>query len=101
MMPMVSNMKNSKFPAKDMNRRDLLKATGFGIGTVAAFTGIAAPAILSTPAQAANSTRQTRKTYSFGANQLDIYPARSPARLSDTGLAPVIAFVHGGAWRMG
>ena len=62
-----------------MRRRDFLF-----LSAAALAAGMLPPAAL-----AARST-----TVSYGSGKLDIYPAASAA-------APVVAYVHGGAWRAG
>lgn len=69
---------------KNLNRREILKVTG------TALIGLAAPAILTSTAQARNL-----KGISYGANKLDVYLPSNPVN------APMIAFVHGGAWKAG
>jgi acetyl esterase/lipase len=66
------------------NRRQFLK-TALG-----AISGIILPFSISGTADAA-----TTKNISYGPNRLDIYAPANPAN------APVVAFVHGGAWRAG
>lgn len=65
-----------------INRRDFTK---FGI----AFGAAASCGVLSAHAA-------SRQTFDYGPNKLDWYPARS-----NRSRAPVIIFVHGGAWALG
>ncbi len=58
-------------------------------------TGSAAGAMALTAATLGPALSATSKGISYGGNKLDVY---SPARASG---APVMMFVHGGAWRMG
>lgn len=61
----------------------------FVIGSVAALTGLSLPLLDARIAQA-----KTLSGISYGSNKLDIYTSGSDN-------APIIVYVHGGAWRMG
>lgn len=75
--------KNDMFE-KNISRRTALKYAG------STFIGLAAPALISSNAQA-----RTLKGISYGENKLDIYQPGNALN------APIIAFVHGGAWKAG
>ncbi|MFK7902942.1 MAG: alpha/beta hydrolase [Nitratireductor sp.] len=76
---------------KNLTRRDALKfttkATSMGL------VGISAPALLTNAAEA-----KTYKNISYGGNRLDIY---QPTNISSPHGAPIMIFVHGGAWKAG
>lgn len=69
---------------KDISRRDVIKFSAIGLA------GLATPALLSNAAQA-----KAYKGISFGGNTLDIY---KPTNATN---APIMIFVHGGAWKAG
>lgn len=69
---------------KDFNRRDAIKLSTLSLA------GLAAPALLTNVAQA-----KTFKGISYGNNKLDIYKPNIAQS------APIMIFVHGGAWKAG
>lgn len=69
---------------KTISRRDAIKLSTIGIA------GLSSPALLTNAAQA-----KTFKNISYGNNKLDIY---QPSNAQN---APIMIFVHGGAWKAG
>lgn len=67
-----------------ISRREILKASAIGT--------LSAPMLL--PSLTANAS--TKRVLNYGANDLDWYPAKTNPQN-----APIIIFVHGGAWALG
>jgi len=77
-------MRQPKRSVTALSRRSAIKSITFGFGAIA-LTGLTMSA-----ARAA-----TKKGISYGQNRLDIYTPDNPVN------APVIMYVHGGAWKAG
>ena len=75
----IRTVMTMKFTRRELMKRSLA-------GTLSA--GLILPAL---QAQAAS-----KKVFTYGSNQLDWYPARS-----NSANAPILIFVHGGAWALG
>lgn len=71
-----------------ITRRDTLKFTASALGGIA--SSLFAPALLLRPAFA-----KSAKNISYGPNRLDIYQPDNAQN------APILVYVHGGAWKMG
>ncbi|MCP4073615.1 MAG: alpha/beta hydrolase [Hyphomicrobiales bacterium] len=75
-----------------LTRRKFIHFAAFHPAVVKISAGLTLPTLLTGQANAA-----ARKSQSYGSHKLDIYPAQS----AGNSRAPIVIYVHGGAWRGG
>lgn len=75
-------------PTPEFSRRSLLKTASRGFAGGLAFVSL-------TGTLARSALAASQKNIDYGPNKLDIYQPANP------GGAPIVMFVHGGAWRLG
>lgn len=78
-----------------LNRRNLIQSALFNGSAICSL-----PAIIALGATPSEAKTNGRRTVSYGPHKLDIYPARG-AGANAQKKAPIIVYIHGGAWRGG